>query len=324
MTNQPNDPENNSEETPSISEQYPKQETPPTHGVPPMRRLAPEMLQPWLHRVINDTFRFFIESPMAILIAALFPLLVDFIIPPSVSQNLVKVKFDENITNPMQLFNDGKLLFIYVVLMIVTTVISYGVMFQWIDRTRRNRGWGVGDILSGFAKTPRIFFALLIQISITFILMLAALPFGVFAAMNSSLTFLLMAALLVLGAFYIVRWQPKFDYFLAGMATTKEPVNILLREWWELPGWLWMRFLALLGIRFFVGFTISILSLIFDYLPNGEVYAPYLQNYITTVAGLVMLAMTAVGFARGRDEWAELTEQTTSESDSSNTREWVL
>lgn len=289
-----------------------------------MRRIAPEPTGQWVGRIIRETLGWFLRSPFAVILAALFPTMVEVIAPQrktidEFTQQILTKGFDKlsQIDIPK---ND---ILAYLGMSFFASCIAYVIVFGWADRKRLNREWSVTDLMASIGRLPRMLYAMIVQTAVLIASSLLILPVALLGGVHALFVVIFILLFMTLLAFIMIRWIPKFDYFIAGMTITREPTSVLLREWWEMPNWLWVRFLLLMITRFFFIVVISILLLPLSTLGKGIPAIHFLNVYLIGVANMLPLAMVAVGFVRGRDEWAELSDRETPEANDAS-REWIV
>ncbi len=298
--------------------------TPPSIGVPEMKRLAPEPLQPWVNKTIRDTFTGFLHAPIHICIASIFPLLPSLLLPKIDFKKMFEVgangmpdwsKWSEHLGD----------LSLFFVISLMATLIAYAIAFRWADRMRLERSFGIEEYLAGLASVPRILFAFLFQTVVFIGAIVATTPLLALMLLSGAMFILWLMVVLAVMIYLLYAWVARFDYFMAGMAVTHEPIGVLLKEIWNMPKWLLQRFQVLLLYRILAGIVITIL-----FIPVQLALAKFEQyllipSYIVQVVAMVFLVTTVVGFVRGRDEWAELSEQDPEEKKPAvSTRQWEV
>jgi len=177
----------------------------------------------------------------------------------------------------------------------------------------------LGGYLEGLASVPRVLFGLVFEIGIMTAALLVTAP--VFLLVALSKLFMMVGFMVFFGVliYLILKWAPKFDYFIAGLGITDEPFSVLLHEWWAMPKWLWRRFLALMAIRILALLVSIIITLPLSVALKNSQYVNLIPNFLIDIVGLIYIASTAVAFARGRDEWAEQTIELEAETEKAGT-----
>lgn len=273
------------------------------------RKRTPEPTGSFLKRTIRDGFRFYLEQPYTILIASFLSIIPVWLYPQALMSDFNP--FDKNFGSQelIQLFND---LSAYIWLSIIVTLIGRAIVFFWSNQARLSQPWNIQNLIKGLFRIHRVIIGVLIALLAFLVLLILITPLLFLTLISKELIIIYFLAAILVLAFYIVMWQPKFEYMMAGLVITKEPVSVLWNEWRKMPQWLWLRFLLILGLQVFVQMVIMFLTIPFKFISNG-ILSDLLQGFFIAIGINICIGIFGISFVRSRDEWAEMTETQPSE-----------
>lgn len=267
------------------------------------RKIQPELLSIFLQKTIKDGFRLYFEQPLPIIFVSFLTIIPTWLVPMEYIRkfNILAENFDWDKLG--DLIGD---VLIYSFLSLLIALIARAVVLYWVNQARLSQPFEFRVLLAGFSRFPRVVIGYFIVLLAFVLLFTVAAPFFLLTLIKKELFFLSLFVTTLLLMFFIIRWQPKFEYMIAGLAITDEPVNILWKEWRYLPQWIWLRFLILLGFQFLVEIVLLLLTtplLFTDSFAIGE----SLQIFIMSIGMNICIGMFGIAFVRSRDEWAEMT-----------------
>jgi len=278
----------------------------------------PEHASSWIMKIISDTVKGFIHSPFHICIAAVV-LVIPVIFTSEIDFSKLMAVDSKGMFDFTYLQEHGSDLALTMILVLFANSVAYSLAYRWANYMRLGKSLSLGGYLEGLASVPRVLFGLVFEIGIMTAALLVTAP--VFLLVALSKLFMMVGFMVFFGVliYLILKWAPKFDYFIAGLGITDEPFSVLLHEWWAMPKWLWRRFLALMAIRILALLVSIIITLPLSVALKNSQYVNLIPNFLIDIVGLIYIASTAVAFARGRDEWAEQTIELEAETEKAGT-----
>ncbi|MCX7834441.1 MAG: hypothetical protein N2450_00030 [bacterium] len=285
-------------------------------------KLKPEPLGVFVGNAIKDGFQLYFHQPYVILVAAFLSLIPIWIVP---LENIEKMNplLDNFKWEQWSIFFWD--FFIYSTLSLAITWIAHAIVWVWSYQASFEKTWNFAHVFKGLAKVPRVILGYGISFAALLFIILLLSPLLLLTLLSQKMIIWYLFGILFGVMFFIIRWQPKFEYFIVGLAITDEPIHILWNEWRHLPHWIWLRFLSLLIFQVLFIFLLFLFTAPFLLIENA-VIAESLQGLILSIGLYIGVAITGIAFVRSRDEWAEITnveEKKSPPKDQFNESEWI-